>query len=264
MSYEDRTLVCVQCNNEFVFSVGEQQFFAEKGLTAEPKRCKTCRDARKGQRRRRGQGNGIYRSPAFEDSAPRHQKIRGVRRGDKGGAGRGHYRSPGLNDRAPGKDEYRSPAFREYETIKPEDEYRSPAYRDQEKLDPVEEYRAPGFREYDDRDPKADYRAPGYQDIRQKYMDEKPMFAITCSACGKEAMVPVLPDELEEVFCQECYAEMRKREREERRRQEAEAAVPREDAVEGPSDDENLDSGTQPLSSDDGDALQADEDPQNQ
>lgn len=45
--YEDKTLVCKECGNEFVFTAGEQEFFAEKGLTNEPKRCKNCRDAKK-------------------------------------------------------------------------------------------------------------------------------------------------------------------------------------------------------------------------
>ena len=45
--YEDKTLVCKECGNEFVFSAGAQAFYAEKGFTNEPQRCKTCRDARK-------------------------------------------------------------------------------------------------------------------------------------------------------------------------------------------------------------------------
>lgn len=45
--YEDKTLVCKECGNEFVFTAGEQEFYAEKGLVHEPQRCKSCRDARK-------------------------------------------------------------------------------------------------------------------------------------------------------------------------------------------------------------------------
>lgn len=41
--YEDKTLVCKDCGNEFVFTAGEQEFYAEKGLVNEPKRCKDCR-----------------------------------------------------------------------------------------------------------------------------------------------------------------------------------------------------------------------------
>ena len=45
--YEDKTLVCKECGKEFIFSAGEQEFFAEKGFVNEPQRCKPCRDARK-------------------------------------------------------------------------------------------------------------------------------------------------------------------------------------------------------------------------
>ena len=45
--YEDKTLVCKECGEEFVFTAGEQEFYAEKGFVNEPQRCKSCRDARK-------------------------------------------------------------------------------------------------------------------------------------------------------------------------------------------------------------------------
>ena len=45
--YEDKTLVCKVCNQEFTFTAGEQEFYAEKGLVNEPKTCKACRDAKK-------------------------------------------------------------------------------------------------------------------------------------------------------------------------------------------------------------------------
>jgi len=45
--YEDKTLICKECGNEFVFTAGEQEFYAEKGFQNEPQRCKACRDARK-------------------------------------------------------------------------------------------------------------------------------------------------------------------------------------------------------------------------
>ena len=44
--YEDKTLVCKECGNEFVFTAGEQEFYAERGFQNEPQRCL----------RRRGQG----------------------------------------------------------------------------------------------------------------------------------------------------------------------------------------------------------------
>ena len=37
--YEDKTLVCKECGNEFVFSAGEQEFYAERGFQNEPQRC---------------------------------------------------------------------------------------------------------------------------------------------------------------------------------------------------------------------------------
>ena len=45
--YEDKTLVCKECGNEFVFTAGEQEFYAERGFQNEPQRYKACRDARK-------------------------------------------------------------------------------------------------------------------------------------------------------------------------------------------------------------------------
>ncbi len=43
----DKTIVCKDCGKEFVFTVGEQEFYAEKGFQNEPVRCKECRQARK-------------------------------------------------------------------------------------------------------------------------------------------------------------------------------------------------------------------------
>ncbi|MGN1081205.1 MAG: zinc-ribbon domain containing protein [Acutalibacteraceae bacterium] len=45
--FEDKTLKCKECGEEFVFTAGEQEFYAEKGFVNEPQRCKSCRDARK-------------------------------------------------------------------------------------------------------------------------------------------------------------------------------------------------------------------------
>lgn len=46
----DKTLTCKDCGAEFVFTEGEQNFYAEKGFTNEPQRCPECRKARKTQR----------------------------------------------------------------------------------------------------------------------------------------------------------------------------------------------------------------------
>jgi CxxC-x17-CxxC domain-containing protein len=45
--YEDKTIVCADCGQEFTFTASEQAFYAEKGFTDSPKRCKTCRKAQR-------------------------------------------------------------------------------------------------------------------------------------------------------------------------------------------------------------------------
>jgi CxxC-x17-CxxC domain-containing protein len=51
MEYHDKVLKCAECGAEFVFTSGEQMFFADKGFKNEPKRCKACKASR-------AQGNG--------------------------------------------------------------------------------------------------------------------------------------------------------------------------------------------------------------
>ena len=58
--YTDETLSCVDCNSQFIFSSGEQQFFASKGFQNKPNRCPECRAARKAQRGAGGGGGGSY------------------------------------------------------------------------------------------------------------------------------------------------------------------------------------------------------------
>ena len=45
--YEDKTLKCKECGADFIFTAGEQEFYAEKGFQNEPQRCKECRNAKK-------------------------------------------------------------------------------------------------------------------------------------------------------------------------------------------------------------------------
>ena len=45
--FQDKTLKCKECGQEFVFTAGEQEFYAERGFENEPQRCKECRNARK-------------------------------------------------------------------------------------------------------------------------------------------------------------------------------------------------------------------------
>ena len=55
MSFEDKSLPCADCGSTFTFSAEEQEFFASKGYTNDPKRCPSCRQARKANR---SDGNG--------------------------------------------------------------------------------------------------------------------------------------------------------------------------------------------------------------
>lgn len=51
--FDDEKLTCEDCSCEFVFTAGEQEFFAEKGLTNKPKRCPDCRKAKKQSKKQR-------------------------------------------------------------------------------------------------------------------------------------------------------------------------------------------------------------------
>ncbi len=58
MSFQDKTLECSDCANEFTFSAEEQEHFQSRGYTNEPKRCPECRQARKAERGNSGYSNG--------------------------------------------------------------------------------------------------------------------------------------------------------------------------------------------------------------
>lgn len=57
MSFQDKVLSCVECGAEFLFTAGEQIFFADKGFKHEPRRCKNC----KGKRKQNWSGNHYQR-----------------------------------------------------------------------------------------------------------------------------------------------------------------------------------------------------------
>jgi CxxC-x17-CxxC domain-containing protein len=65
--YTDKPINCRDCGQEFIFTAGEQEFYAAKGFGNEPTRCKACRDSRKGAKPRRG-----------DDSRPRRQTFPAV------------------------------------------------------------------------------------------------------------------------------------------------------------------------------------------
>lgn len=55
--YSDKTLTCADCGQEFIFTASEQEFYAARGFS-EPRRCPTCRAARKAQRNDSGYSSG--------------------------------------------------------------------------------------------------------------------------------------------------------------------------------------------------------------
>ena len=67
MAYEVRNLTCVECNSEFVFSADDQQFHAEREYQ-EPKRCPSCRQARRGGGGGGGYGGGYGGSRQMHDA----------------------------------------------------------------------------------------------------------------------------------------------------------------------------------------------------
>jgi CxxC-x17-CxxC domain-containing protein len=70
MSLTDQILYCRDCNQEFTFTVGEQEFYASRGLTNSPSRCPDCRAARKQSGGYRGGSSGGY-GGGFREREPR-------------------------------------------------------------------------------------------------------------------------------------------------------------------------------------------------
>lgn len=48
--FKDKTIKCIDCGTEFVFTSRDQEFYKEQGFNNEPKRCKQCRDKKKAEK----------------------------------------------------------------------------------------------------------------------------------------------------------------------------------------------------------------------
>ena len=60
MEKKDITIPCKDCGEDFAFTVGEQEFYEEKGFTNQPVRCVDCRRKRKAERNNfRNDGNNF-------------------------------------------------------------------------------------------------------------------------------------------------------------------------------------------------------------
>ena len=64
MSFQEKSIQCFDCGNAFTFTIEEQEFFASRGYTNEPKRCPSCRQARKERQNSNGyqKSNSTYQS----------------------------------------------------------------------------------------------------------------------------------------------------------------------------------------------------------
>jgi CxxC-x17-CxxC domain-containing protein len=62
VSYQDKSIQCSDCGVTFNFSSDEQEQFASRGYTNEPKRCPSCRQARKAQQ---NGGNSYGNRPSY-------------------------------------------------------------------------------------------------------------------------------------------------------------------------------------------------------
>ncbi len=60
MSFDDKTLKCRECGNDFTFTAGEQEFYQQKGLMNQPSRCPDCRARRRAEG---GAGGRSERAP---------------------------------------------------------------------------------------------------------------------------------------------------------------------------------------------------------
>ncbi len=63
MPFTDKTLACSDCGQQFTFTADDQEFFASRGY-GEPKRCRSCRAARRNER---DGGGGGYSSAPRQD-----------------------------------------------------------------------------------------------------------------------------------------------------------------------------------------------------
>jgi len=70
MEFQDKTLKCVDCGADFVFTAGEQLFFHDKHFKNEPKRCKDCKNKRMSH-----VGRGRGPSPGSDQHAGGYQKV---------------------------------------------------------------------------------------------------------------------------------------------------------------------------------------------
>jgi CxxC-x17-CxxC domain-containing protein len=103
--YTDKTLSCVDCQQEFAFTSREQQFYADRQFS-EPRRCPTCRATRKASRGDSAGGGGYSSGGGGGYSSSGGYSSGGDSYGGGGGYGSGGYGGGGgggggFRDRGP-------------------------------------------------------------------------------------------------------------------------------------------------------------------
>jgi len=79
--YEDTTLRCRDCGSDFIWTAGEQAFYASKGLVHAPARCPSCRAAARSARQQRPSGREFF--PAVCDRCGAQTKVPFLPREDR-------------------------------------------------------------------------------------------------------------------------------------------------------------------------------------
>lgn len=77
MPFADKTFTCADCGQEFIHSAADQEKYATRGLTNDPKRCKPCREKRRNQQGSKspGKGGGKPGAPAAAAEAERPRRM---------------------------------------------------------------------------------------------------------------------------------------------------------------------------------------------
>ena len=213
------TRTCADCGAAFAFGAEEQRFFESRNLTP-PKRCLTCRKARRAERTsgpprrdddRRGPPPGGPSRFADRGSAPSSGGP--SRFGDRGSAP-SHGGPPRFVDRGPDR---RPPPRRDAGTFQGSAGYgggaRGPSQDD--RLPPRDDrrpYDRPSFdRPSFDRGrgarptPAPNERRPPAPAAEALPRKERPRYDITCQGCGTAAQVPFKPVEGRALYCKPCY-----------------------------------------------------------
>ncbi|MGK3967912.1 zinc-ribbon domain containing protein [Sorangium sp. So ce118] len=193
--HRDEHIVCASCGTSFLFSAAEAAVYAERKLAAPPKRCRTCRRARKDNR---GEHESASTSRAAQHQRPAAARSAGGYRGAARGGGQ-----PWKPRYTGDVNEYRSPMQDAYSGMTPA--WTVPSHYQQRPRGgaPVRDdgnYRAPSFG--GERRAAAPARAAAQQPRAPR---TRPTFSITCKSCGSEGEVPFKPVEGRDVFCQACY-----------------------------------------------------------